>query len=106
VVVLVGSLNGANAPFQRIFSADDNNESVILNIERLESVLNDYENRFLSTDNAKPLLLGYRPTVLANEVEVLNKFSNNKSIEIVGTPQKALEKAADRVVEIFSLLEE
>lgn len=106
VVVLIGSLDGANAPFQRIFSADDNNESVILNIERLESVLNDYENRFLSTDNAKPLLLGYRPTVLANEVEVLNKFSNSKLIEIVGTPQKALEKAADRVRKIFSLLEE
>lgn len=106
VVVLIGSLDGANAPFQRIFSADDNNESVILNIERLESVLNDYENRFLSTDNAKPLLLGYRPTVLANEVEVLNKFNNSKLIEIVGTPQKALEKAADRVGEIFSLLEE
>jgi len=106
VVVLVGFLDGANAPFQRIFSADDNNESVILNIERLDSVLKDYENRFLSTNNAKPLLLGYRPTVLANENEVLNKFGNSKSIEIVGTPQMALEKAANRIEAIFSLLEE
>lgn len=108
VVVLVGFLDGGNAPFQRIFEPDVNNEKVLLNLKRLGSVLSDYRDRMLSPGNGKPLLFGYRPTLLANEEEVLNNFENNESfsdlVDVAGTPIQALEKAAKMVDHIFSTL--
>ncbi|MFN3420663.1 MAG: type I-B CRISPR-associated protein Cas7/Cst2/DevR [Armatimonadota bacterium] len=108
VVVLVGFVDGGNAPFQRLFSADENNERVVLNLERLASVLTDYKDRLLKLDNSKPIVFGYRPTVLANEEEVLRAFKEQEPfkgcIEIAGTPQQALEKAADIVPQAFELL--
>lgn len=108
VIVLVGFIDGGNAPFQRLFSADENNERVVLNLERLASVLTDYKDRLLKTDNSKAIVFGYRPTVLANEEEVLKAFQEQEPfkdcIEIAGTPQQALEKVADAVPKAFELL--
>jgi CRISPR-associated protein Cst2 len=105
VVVLVGFLNGGNAPFQRIFEPDDNNERVLLNLTRLRSVLEDYQDRLLVEGNDKALFFGYRPTVLANEVEVLEQFQNDelfsRLIQVAGTPQQALERAAEQVESVF-----
>lgn len=105
VVVLVGFLDGGNAPFQRLFEPDENNERVRLNLERLRSVVADYQNRLLVLQNGKALYFGYRPTVLANENEVLKAFAEEplfkECIEIAGTPQQALEKAAAQVKPVF-----
>lgn len=105
VVVLVGFLDGGNAPFQRLFEPDENNERVQLNLTRLRSVLNDYKDRLLTPDNGKALYFGYRPTVLANEAEVLTAFRSDESfnscIEIADTPQQALEQAANAVASVF-----
>ena len=104
MVVLVGFLDGGNAPFQRLFDPDENNERVRLNLKRLKSVLSDYKDRLLGGEG-KPLFFGYRPTVLANEEEVLAAFQNeapfNECIEIAGTPQQALERAAAMVPKTF-----
>jgi len=106
VIVLVGFLDGGNAPLQRLFEADENNERVRLNLERLRSVLTDYENRLLRPQSGgKALYFGCRPSILANEQEVRNAFENEQlfrdNIEVAETPQKALERAADQVQGIF-----
>ncbi|MEZ0344482.1 MAG: type I-B CRISPR-associated protein Cas7/Cst2/DevR [Caldimicrobium sp.] len=109
IVVLVGFVDGGNAPFQRLFSPDENNERVVLNMERLKSMLTDYKDRLLKPDNnSKAIVFGYRPTVLANEHEVLTAFEKDSSfsdcIEIVGTPQQALERVAELVPPVFQNL--
>ena len=108
VVVLVGFVGGGNAPFQRLFNADENNERVVLNLERLASVLSDYKDRLLKPDNGKAIVFGYRPTVLANEEEVLRAFLEEEPfkncIEVAGTPKQALEKVANIVPKAFELL--
>jgi len=105
VVVLVGFLDGGNAPFQRLFEPDVNRESVMLNLDRLRSVLTDYRDRLLKVrDDVKALFFGYRPTVLANEDEVLKAFDEepfNECIEVCGTPRGAIETAADLVESVF-----
>jgi CRISPR-associated protein Cst2 len=105
VVVLVGFLDGGNAPLQRLFEADTNHERVVLNLQRLRSVLHDYQDRFLAANGSPALYFGYRPTVLANEEEVLDTFQNDVFLErcvvIPGTPQAALEAAADAVTAVF-----
>lgn len=108
VAVLVGFVDGGNAPFQRLFSADEDNERVVLNLKRLESVLNDYNDRLLKPDNGKAVFFGYRPTVLANEDEVLSAFQNQlpfaDCIEVVGTPKQALEKVAELIPSVMEKL--
>jgi len=108
VAVLVGFVDGGNAPFQRLFSADEDNERVVLNLKRLESVLNDYNDRLLKPDNGKVVFFGYRPTVLANEDEVLSAFQNQSPfadcIEVVGTPKQALEKVAELIPSVMEKL--
>ena len=105
VVTLIGFLDGGNAPFQRLFEPDANNERILLNLERLRSVLSDYQDRILKPrDGTKALYFGYRPTVLANEDQVLQAFKEEPLkgyIEVVGTPQQALEKAAEAVSPVF-----
>ncbi len=99
VVVLVGFLDGGNAPFQRLFEPDENNERVRLNLTRLQSVLSDYKDRML-TKNGASLYFGYRPTVLANEDEVLDAFRSEafqNILTVSGTPKDALEAAAQAV---------
>lgn len=97
VVVLIGFLDGGNAPFQRLFCADENNERVLCNIPRLMSVLNEYRNSLLTVNDGKAIFFGYRPGVLANEEEVLARLCNESTIEICETPREALEKAAEVV---------
>lgn len=106
VIVLVGFLDGGNAPFQRLFAPDENNERVLLNLERLRSVLEDYKDRMLKPpEDAKALFFGYRPTVLANDEAVLQAFQEeapfNECIEVAGTPQQALAKAVGSVAAVF-----
>lgn len=106
VVVLVGFLDGGNAPFQRLFIADENNERVVLDLERLRSVLNDYEDRCLKpSDDRKAIYFGYRPTILANEEKVLKAFGEEDPfkgcIEVAGSPRQALEKVADEIDLVF-----
>lgn len=105
VAVLVGFLDGGNAPFQRLFEPDESNERVRLNLIRFRSVLNDYNNRLLAPQNGKALYFGYRPTVLANESEVINTFQTEEllknAITISGTPQQALEAVAEALASVF-----
>lgn len=104
VVVLVAFLDGGNAPFQRVFEPDENYERVNLNLTRLRSVLEDYRDRLL-VEGGKGIFFGYRPTVLANEDEVLDAFRSdelfNTYIDVAGTPQEALKKAAGVVPAVF-----
>lgn len=104
VVVLVGFLDGGNAPFQQIFQPDENYERVNLNLIRLRSVIEDYRDRFL-VDGGPGIFFGYRPTVLANEAEVLDAFRSDEllstCVDIAGSPQDALEKAAGKVPAVF-----
>jgi CRISPR-associated protein Cst2 len=107
VAVLVGFLDGGNAPFQRLFEPDENNERVRLNLTRLQSVLNDYRDRLLQ-QNGVSLYFGYRPTVLANEAEVLEAFRSEafqNILTVSGTPKDALEAAANAVEGVMKSLE-
>lgn len=93
VVVLIGCLDGGNAPFQNLF-APDAEERVTLNIARLASVVRDYQDRLLGE---KRLFFGYRPGVLANEVEALaalNAGMDGVSF-FAGTPGEAIAQAAE-----------
>ncbi len=115
VIVLVGFLDGGNAPFQRLFEPDESGERVRLDLDRLRSVLSDYEDRILAQrdaregdQNGKALFFGYRPGVLANERDVLSALKPDsedsllsRRIEVAGTPQQALEKAAEFVPKVF-----
>lgn len=97
VAVLVGFLDGGNAPFQRLFCADDSNERVLCDIARLRSVLGDYRDNLLRTGDAKALFFGYRPGILANEEEILKALEEIPELKIAGTPKDALREAANRV---------
>lgn len=104
VAVLLGFLDGGNAPFQKLFEPDEVGERVVLNLPRLRSVVKDYQDRLLSVGTEKVVFFGYRPTVLANESEVLAAFAAEevfRCIEVAGTPQEALEKAAEAVPKVF-----
>lgn len=70
VAILAGFLDGGNAPFQNLFTPAGD-ACVSLNLRRLTSVIQDYQDRFLCQ---KTLYFGYRPGVLANEEEVLEAF--------------------------------
>jgi CRISPR-associated protein Cst2 len=95
-VVLLGFLHGGNAPFQNLFTPAEE-DRVALHYERLESVVRDYKDRLLGE---KKLYFGYRPGVLANEADVLEKLKNGiEGVEVfIGTPREAIEAAA-KVVE-------
>jgi CRISPR-associated protein Cst2 len=92
VVILGGYLDGGNAPFQNLFTPDDNGQ-VQLNLKRLGSVLKDYGKYLLGS---KTLYFGYRPGVLSNEEETLKAFESAfEGISVqVGTPGEILQKIA------------
>ncbi len=105
MVVLIGFLDGGNAPFQRLFEPDANNERVTLNLTRLRSVLSDYRTSLLAPENSKAIYFGYRPTVLANESELIERFEKDElfsaNIAVSGTSQEALEAAANAVASVL-----
>jgi len=92
VVVLMGYLDGGNAPFQSLFTPDSD-EKVKLNLPRLVSVVKDYKDRLLGD---KRLYFGYRPGVLANEEEVVAalKAGVEGVTFFVGTPGEAIDQVA------------
>lgn len=106
VAVLIGFLDGGNAPFQRLFEADANNERVVLNLSRLRSVLSDYRERLLKPEEGKAVYLGYYPSVLANEAEVAQALETDEvlkaTVALVKTPKDALDKAAAAVNQVFT----
>lgn len=106
VAVLIGFLDGGNAPFQRLFEADANNERVVLNLSRLRSVLSDYQERLLKPEEGKAVYLGYYPSVLANEAEVAQALETDEvlkaTVALVKTPKDALDKAAAAVNQVFT----
>lgn len=100
VVVLMGFLDGGNAPFQNLF-APASDEQVSLNLPRLISVMKDYGDRLLG---GSQLFFGYRPGILANEAEVIAALE--AGIEgisfFIGTPGQAIKKAASLTDTIVS----
>lgn len=92
VVVLLGFLDGGNAPFQNLFVPVEG-ERVALHLERLRSVVKDYADRLLGD---KRLFFGIRPGVLHNEAAVLEALgAGMEGVTIqVGTPLEAIESAA------------
>ncbi|MDK2882755.1 MAG: CRISPR-associated protein Cst1 [Bacillota bacterium] len=59
----------------------------------------------IARTDGKALYLGYRPTVLGNEDEVLKALAEEPPpkdcIEVTGTPSQALEIAAEQVAPVF-----
>lgn len=107
-VVVLGFLDGGNAPFQNIFSTLEG-ETVILDLERLRSLLEDYaENLLKIEENGQekpiPVLIGLRPSVLTNEKEVKAFAEKEELVEFCDTPKKALSKAAELVEKIYEKL--
>lgn len=110
VVVLAGFLNGGNAPFQKLFEPDENNERILLNLRRLESVLHDYaEQMIIPSNEAKPLFFGCRPGVLANEEKVIQELTESelfqRYIHIAGTPIDVLRQCESLVEAVFDQIE-
>jgi CRISPR-associated protein Cst2 len=92
VVVVMGYLDGGNAPFQNLFTPDGD-EQVRLNLPRFVSVVKDYKDRLLGD---KRLFFGYRPGVIANEVEAVAalKAGVEGVTFFVGTPGEAIGQVA------------
>ena len=106
VAVIVGFLDGGNAPFQNLFSTPEG-ETVILDLKRLESVLKDYTENILEVEGQKiPVFVGFRPSVLVNEEELKEFATNNRLVELCGTPREAFLKAAEYVEGIFRVLDQ
>ncbi|MBX6754701.1 MAG: type I-B CRISPR-associated protein Cas7/Cst2/DevR [Thermorudis peleae] len=107
VAVIVGFVDGGNAPFQNLFMADPvTSEQVVLNLERFRSVLTDYADRLLPVNNDKPVLIGWHPTVLANEVEIRRVIESGESpfdrVELMSSPKAVLERAAELVAAAYT----
>ncbi|MBX6423906.1 type I-B CRISPR-associated protein Cas7/Cst2/DevR [Thermosulfurimonas sp. F29] len=105
VVIILGFLDGGNAPFQNLFSTPEG-ETVILDLKRFESVLNDYAENLLKVEGKGiPVFIGLRPSILANEEEIKEFAENNKLVELCGTPKQALLKAMEYVEKIYNILD-
>lgn len=107
VAVIVGFVDGGNAPFQNLFAADPvAAEQVVLNLERFRSVLADYTDRLLPLNGGKPVLVGWHPTVLANETEIRRTIESGEPpfdrVELVSSPKAALDKAAELVATAYT----
>ncbi|HIC95618.1 TPA: type I-B CRISPR-associated protein Cas7/Cst2/DevR [Candidatus Bipolaricaulota bacterium] len=117
VAVIIGFLDGGNAPFQNLFRPTPEGERVELNIERFTSVIQDYMDRFLERKlNGRgpekfPILMGWRPTVLANEEAVGEALDQEPLKDVIRwkeddgsilTPREVLERAAGLVEEAFA----
>lgn len=101
VAVIVGFLDGGNAPFQRIFRASEDGAQASLDIERLKTLLADYSERLLRVDSEvkvgektyaveSPVLFGCIPGILENEDEVFDL----QGIQHAGSPANAIRIAS------------
>ncbi|MCS7255998.1 MAG: type I-B CRISPR-associated protein Cas7/Cst2/DevR [Thermomicrobium sp.] len=109
VAVVVGFVDGGNAPFQNLFSSDPlANEQVIFNLERFGSVLQDFSDRLLPVNGNRPVLVGFRPTVIANEGDVRRVIGAGEKpfdvVELLDSPGAALERAAALVESAFAFV--
>ena len=68
VAVIIGFVDGGNAPFQKLFISSDDG-GVKVDIDRLKVVINDYKDRFLSEEK---VVFGCLPNVIENEEAVRN----------------------------------
>lgn len=96
-VVLIGFLDGGNAPLQNLFVPTEPGDGVVLNLQRLRSVVRDYKDRLLTKDLG--FVLGYRPGVLCNESEMVSALRDGKMEDVVfwvGDPGEAIRKAAEQ----------
>lgn len=106
VTVVVGFVDGGNAPFQNLFMTDsETSEQLLFNLERFRSVLRDYKDRLLPVNGGRPVLVGFRPTILANEEEVRHTLQSGEDpfngVELLESPGAVLEKAAELVEMAF-----
>ncbi len=99
VVVVIGILDGGNAPFQNLFIPDELGECVLLNLDRLRSVVRDYCEQL----GKQPLWFGYRPGVLANEESVLEAFrSGIEGVPVqIGDPATIIRQVAEQVAQVI-----
>lgn len=89
VAVVIGFLDGGNAPFQRLFRATEDRAGVNVDTERFASVLSDYRDRLLGTEC--PVIYGALPGIVQNE-DAVNAVPG---VTTVGTAVDAILKAAD-----------
>ena len=102
VAVVVGFVDGGNAPFQNLFVTDSlGGEQLLFNLERFRSVLSDYQDRLLPLNGAPAVLVGFRPTILENEEEVRRVLQSGQEpfgrVALLDSPRAVLEKAAQLV---------
>ncbi len=103
VAVIIGFLDGGNAPFQRVFKATEDYTGVEIDIDRLKTVIKDYKDRLLQIDS--PIIFGSIPGVLRNEEDLIREVPN---ITNAGSSTDAILKAASivktdvRLTEIWS----
>ena len=107
VAVVVGFLDGGNAPFQRIFRSDESFERVVLDLDRLRVVLRDYTDRLLiAGDQQFAVWVGFLPGVLANEDEVRRTLREEAPfrdcVELADSSSAALLRAAEAVEAVFA----
>ncbi len=106
VALVVGFVDGGNAPFQNLFMPDSlASEQLLFNLERFRSVLSDYKDRLLPLNGGRSVLVGFRPTILANEEEVRRALQSGEEpfdcVELLDSPGAVLEKAAQLVEMAF-----
>lgn len=113
IAVIIGFLDGGNAPFQNLFSPTLEGDRIELNLERFKSVVKDYTDCILEyeSDNRQrkklPILIGLRPTVLANEeklTEALEQDLLKGIVRLAGTPREALDEIAKLAEKAFIAL--
>ncbi|MDI6827933.1 MAG: type I-B CRISPR-associated protein Cas7/Cst2/DevR [Armatimonadota bacterium] len=89
VAVIIGFLDGGNAPFQRVFMPTDDNSGVQVDIDRLTTVLADYKDRLLPVSS--PVIFGAIPGILSNE----EKVNGLDGVTYAGSAVDAILKAAE-----------
>lgn len=107
VAVVVGFLDGGNAPFQKLFRPDQTLERVMLDLDRLRVVIRDYADRCLSPGPGQAALwVGFLPGVLANEDEVRRVLQDeppmSQLVTVAESASDALLRAADTVEAIYA----
>jgi len=95
VAVIIGFLDGGNAPFQRVFKPTEDYAGVEVDIERLKAVLADYKDRLLPVES--PVIFGAIPGVLCNEALIRELKVDGVTITNAGSAADAIFKAVSIV---------